>query len=200
MLAFKYRPSASRQRKPQWARCVAFVSFALVAAGAAGQSTAAADAPQADSLGAAWSAPEPWRTDRFYLQTSVYTVHFNPSPDHVNQQYLVDLEWRFDKFWAGGQWLAGAAIFKNSFGQPSQYLYGGWQVRPFVEAQPLYFKITAGVLHGYKPPYDDKIPFNDSGVAPAILPSVGYCYSRYCSELILFGTAGAMLTVGATLP
>jgi hypothetical protein len=200
MLAFNHRPGASRKRMSQWARCVAFVSFALVAAGAAGQSTAAADAPPADSFAAAWSAPEPWRSDRFYVQTSLATVHFSPNPDHVNQQDLLNVDYRFDSHWGGGQWLAGAAIFKNSFGQPSQYVYGGWLVRPFESAQPLYFKITAGLLHGYKAPYDNKIPFNDSGVAPAILPSAGYCYNRFCSELVLFGTAGAMLTLGATLP
>jgi len=41
---------------------------------------------------------------------------------------------------------------------------------------------------------------NSSGFAPAILPSVGYCYNRICSELVLFGAAGAMLTLGVTLP
>ena len=154
--------------------------------------------PAADA--SPWSAPEPWRTDRFYFQTSIWTKHFHPSPDHVNTQDLLNLDWRFDRFWAGGQWLAGAAIFKNSFGQPSQYVYGGWLARPFQDAQPLYFKITAGVLHGYKEPYENKIPFNGSGYAPAILPAVGYCYNRICSEFIVFGTAGVMLTLGITLP
>ena len=200
MLAFNHRPGASRSWKSQWVRCVAFVAFALVAAAAAGQSTPSVDAPQAGNFAAAWSAPEPWRTDRFYVQTSLATIHFSPDPDHVNQQNLLNVDYRFDSHWAGGQWLAGAAIFKNSFGQPSQYVYGGWLARPFESAQPFYFKITAGLLHGYKAPYDEKIPFNDSGVAPGIVPSVGYCYNRFCSEFILFGTAGAMLTLGATLP
>lgn len=147
-----------------------------------------------------WDAPEPWRTDRFYVQTSVYTLHYNPTPEHVNQQNLLNLEWRFNSFAAGGQWLAGLALFANSFGQSSQYLYGGWLVRPFDELQPLYFKITAGALHGYKGEYQNKIPFNSSGVAPAILPSVGYCYKRVCSELVLFGNSGLMVTLGVTLP
>ncbi|HRL74969.1 MAG TPA: hypothetical protein PK440_00355 [Candidatus Accumulibacter phosphatis] len=55
-------------------------------------------------------------------------------------------------------------------------------------------------MHGYKGQYQDKIPFNGSGYAPAIVPAVGYCYQRVCSELVLFGTAGAMLTLGVTLP
>ena len=31
-----------------------------------------------------WDAPEPWRTDRFYFQTSLATVHWNPQDDHNN--------------------------------------------------------------------------------------------------------------------
>lgn len=147
-----------------------------------------------------WDAPEPWRTDRFYVQTSIYTLHYNPTPEHVNQQNLLNFEWRFNSYAAGGQWLAGLALFANSFGQSSQYLYGGWLVRPFEGLQPLYFKITAGALHGYKGEYQNKIPFNSSGVAPAILPSIGYCYSRVCSELVLFGNSGLMVTLGVTLP
>ena len=156
-----------------------------------------APTPAAQSV---WDAPEPWRTDRFYFQTSVYTRHFHPTPEHVNQQNLLNLEWRFKSFAAGGQWLAGLAFFDNSFGQSSQYIYGGWLVRPFDDLQPLYFKITAGALHGYKGEHQNKIPFNSSGVAPAILPSVGYCYSRVCSELVLFGNSGLMVTLGVTLP
>lgn len=180
--------------------CLAVASALCV--GLSGQATAQtqaqAPAPVVDV--SPWDAPEPWRTDRFYLQTSVYTLHYNPTPEHVNQQNLLNLEWRFNSFAAGGQWLAGLALFANSFGQSSQYLYGGWLVRPFDELQPLYFKITAGALHGYKGEYQNKIPFNSSGVAPAILPSVGYCYKRVCSELVLFGNSGLMVTLGVTLP
>jgi hypothetical protein len=66
--------------------------------------------------------------------------------------------------------------------------------------QPLYFKLSAGVLHGYTGPYQHKIPLNDSGIAPAIVPSVGYCLNRFCSELVVFGAAGALLTFGVTIP
>ena len=39
--------------------------------------------------------------------------------------------------------------FTNSFGQFSQYLYGGLKWRPIAEHQPFYVKLSAGVLHGY---------------------------------------------------
>ena len=163
-----------------------------------------AQAPAAPAPAAAtrsvWEAPEPWRTDRFYLQTSVYTKHFSSNPDHVNDQKLINLEWRLNQRWLEGQWLVGAAVFDSSFGQDSQYVYGGLLWRPFETAQPLYFKLTAGIIHGYRGKFQSKIPLNSSGVAPGILPSMGYCINRFCSELVIFGTAGLMVTVGATLP
>jgi hypothetical protein len=142
-----------------------------------------------------WDAPEPWRTDRFYLETSLYTVHFNGDSDHDNSQQLILFEWNITE-----QWLVGAAVFDNSYGQSSQYVYGGYRFRPFEKAQELYFKISAGIVHGYKGEYQNKIPFNGSGFAPVIVPSVGYCINRFCSELVIFGTAGALLTFGVTLP
>ena len=57
-----------------------------------------------------------------------------------------------------------------------------------------------GPLHGYSGQYQDKIPFNSSGVAPAIIPGVGYCVKRYCGEFVLLGTNAALLTIGMTVP
>ena len=72
-----------------------------------------------------WDAPEPWRTDRFYFQTSRATVHWNPQDDHNNNQKLVYGEWRLEERWLEGQVLVGAAAFSNSFYQPSQFVFGG---------------------------------------------------------------------------
>lgn len=150
--------------------------------------------PQATAA-SAWDAPEPWRTDRFFLATSVYTKHFYFDPAHNNQQHLIQGEWNMTE-----QWLAGAALFENSFGQPTQYVYGGYRFRPLAELQPLYLKVTAGLVHGYTGQYQNKIPLNNSGIAPVIIPSVGYCLSRFCSELVIFGAAGALITIGVTIP
>jgi hypothetical protein len=143
----------------------------------------------------AWDAPEPWRTDRFYLETSVYTTHFHYDPAHDDHQHLILGEWNITE-----QWLVGASVFDNSFGQASQYVYGGYRFRPFETLQPLYFKVSAGLVHGYTGQYQNKIPLNNSGIAPVIVPSVGYCLSRFCSELVIFGTAGALITFGVTIP
>lgn len=147
-----------------------------------------------------WDAPEPWRTDRFYFQTSLATVHFNPDDDHTNNQKLIYGEWRLQERWLEGQVLVGASAFDNSFGQPSQFVFGGLLWRPFDSLPAAYVKVVAGVLHGYKDEFQDKIPFNNSGFAPAIVPAVGYCFNRVCGEMVLFGTAGLMWTLGVTLP
>ncbi len=141
------------------------------------------------------SVAEPWRTDRFYLETSLYTRHFSYDPAHVDKQKLILGEWNITE-----QWLIGASVFDNSFGQPSQYVYGGWRYRPFEQLQPFYVKVSAGLTHGYKDRYRDKIPFNHSGIAPVIIPSIGYCFSRVCSEIIVFGGAGLLVTLGITIP
>jgi hypothetical protein len=138
---------------------------------------------------------EPWRTDRFYLETSLYTHHFHFDPAHDDKQNLILGEWNITE-----QWLLGASFFDNSFGQPTEYVYGGWRYRPFEKVQPFYIKVSAGLVHGYKDPYKDKIPFNGSGIAPVIIPSIGYCISRICSELVFVGGASVILTLGVTIP
>jgi hypothetical protein len=148
----------------------------------------------------AWDAPEPWRTDRFYLQFAYYTLHFHYDKDH-EQSYLVDGEYHFNETWLGGQVITGLALFQNSFGQFSEYIFGGLVWRPLQDNQPFYVKLTAGPLHGYTGQYRDKVPFNSaSGWAPAIIPGVGYCVKRYCGEFVLLGANAALFTVGVTMP
>jgi len=184
-----------------------FLSGALVATSLALQGVATAQSgdtsqPSLGSLWAskeAWDAPEPWRTDRWYFQLAYYTWHFHYDPNH-QQSYLLDSEYRLNEYWLGGQWIVGFALFQNSFGQFSQYLYGALQWRPIKDHQPFYVKVSAGLVHGYEGQYKDKIPFNSSGTAPAIIPSVGYCWTRYCTEVVLLGANAMLFTVGATVP
>ena len=175
------------------ASLVATALLYILATGALAQSPSSS--PPAPPASQAESVSEPWRTDRFYLETSLYTRHFSNDPAHVDKQKLVLGEWNITE-----QWLVGASFFDNSFGQPTQYVYGGWRYRPFEQLQPFYVKVSAGLTHGYKDQYRDKIPFNHSGIAPIIIPSIGYCFSRVCSELVLFGGAGMLVTLGVTIP
>lgn len=163
---------------------------------AAAQGAAAGGAePPAEGAANAPVPDEPWRADRIYLQTSLVNIHFNYDPAHVKYPKLI-----YGEYHLSDQWLVGAAAFDNSFGQASQAVFGGWRYRPFPELQPLYLKVLGGVVHGYHGQYRDKIPFNHSGVAPVVLPSVGYCVSRVCSELVIVGGAGLLLTLGVTIP
>jgi hypothetical protein len=141
------------------------------------------------------SVADPWRTDRFYLETSFFTHHFSYDAAHVDKQKLILGEWNITE-----QWLVGASVFDNSFGQSSQYVYGGWRNRPFEDVPPFYVKVSAGLTHGYRGQYRDKIPFNGSGIAPVVIPSAGFCISRVCSEIVLFGGAGFLLTLGVLIP
>lgn len=185
-------------------RALALCAAALLAL-TAGLAHAQSPEPATPSLGSlwaskeAWDAPEPWRTDRFYFQFAYYTWHFHYDPDH-KQSYLVDMEYRLNERWLEGQWIVGLSLFQNSFGQFSEYLYGALQWRPIKDHQPFYVKVSAGLLHGYEGKYRDKIPFNSTGTAPAIIPSVGYCWVRYCGEFVLLGANAALFTVGMTVP
>lgn len=173
----------------------------LAFAGTARSQTAVpAATPPSSAPVSPWDAPEPWRTDRFYVQTSVATVHFSSDPDHENNQKLIYGEWRLKERWLEGQVLVGASFFDNSFGQASQFVFGGLLWRPIDKAQEFYVKVAAGILHGYTGEFKNKIPANSSGFAPGIVPAVGYCYNRFCGEMILFGTAGMLWTVGMTIP
>jgi hypothetical protein len=177
--------------------------LALLALGLApGLAQAQSSEPSLGSVWAdrkAWDAPEPWRTDRFSLQIAMGTIHFSPDDAH-QQSSGVNMEYRFQERWLEGQWIAGLSLFTNSFGQFSEYAYGGLLWRPVAEHQPFYVKVTAGVIHGYHGQYQDKIPYNSSGFAPGIIPTAGYCWNRYCGELILLGLNALQFTVGLTLP
>lgn len=128
---------------------------------------------------------------RWLLQTSIYTAHYNSDPAHNDNQKLINLEYqRPDSV------VMGAAAFDNSFGQPSQYVYFGKLWRPLESAPLMHVKLTGGLLHGYKDQYRDKIPFNGSGVAPAIIPMVGLSGKHVSGEFVLLGSAGIMVAVG----
>ena len=124
------------------------------------------------------------------FQTSIYTHHWSSDPDHVSNSKLLGIEFETTK-----RWIYGFAYFDNSFGQPSQYLYAGYSW-PLFKTDWAYFKLTGGVLHGYKDPYEDKIPLNGLGVAPAIVPAFGFKYKRVLTEIQILGTAAVTWTVG----
>jgi hypothetical protein len=139
-------------------------------------------------------ADENWYDyDNIYIQGGTYT-HYNSSPEHDGPNLLASIE-----FVKANNYLVGLALFDNSFGQFSQYLYSGKQWDYHGSLEGFHTKLTAGLIHGYRGEYQDKIAFNSTGVAPAIIPSVGYKKGRYGADIILLGVAGIVFTVGTDL-
>nr|WP_283246509.1 sn-glycerol-3-phosphate transporter [Pseudomonas insulae] len=125
----------------------------------------------------------------WYLQTSVYTTHWSHDPEHNNHQNLIGVE----RHNADGRFI-GAATFRNSYRQRTQYAYVGKRYE--AASLPVCAKLSAGFIQGYRGEYRDKIPLNRYGVAPAIIPALGAHWDSVGAELVLFGNAGAMLTSG----
>ena len=126
------------------------------------------------------------------VQTSLYTDHFSPDPEHINNQRLIGVELHNPDLW-----FTGAARFKNSFNQDSIYLYVGRELPMWESGDTrIRAKLSAGALHGYRGEYRDKIPFNRYEIAPAILPTLGVSWKRLEADLIVFGAAGLMVSAG----
>jgi hypothetical protein len=128
------------------------------------------------------------------VQAAPGVIHFNPDEQHTDYSWLVGVEWQHPS-----RWLAGFSYFNNSFGQKSQYYYGGrwWQLS---ERNPnWYFKLTGGLLVGYVEPHEDAVPYNHNGYSPGIVPGLGYKWNRFNVQLNLLGTSALMVTVGYDL-
>jgi hypothetical protein len=119
------------------------------------------------------------------LTLSPYTYHWRYSAEHHPVKLVA-----MDRHVAGGR-FCGMAVFSNSFGQASTYLYVGKQWDGILGNPKLFSKVSAGLIWGYRGAYKDKIPFNQLGIAPAIIPSLGYAFTpKDSAEVFLLGTAG----------
>ena len=132
--------------------------------------------------------------DVLMVQGAPGVIHFQSDPDHVKYSWLVGVEWQ-----RPSQWLAGYAYFNNSFGQKSHYLYGGKSWKLGGVNSHWYFKLTAGLVEGYRSPYEDKMPINHNGIGPAIIPAFGYRHERFNVQTNVIGIRGIMFTVGYEL-
>ncbi len=130
------------------------------------------------------------RKPKYTVSTSVYTRHWNPKDEHNNNQRLIGIDR------AVGSYSVGGALFSNSFHQSSQYIYVAREFR-FDNVFPgLRSKVSAGLLHGYRGDAKNKIPFNDLGIAPIIIPTIGYA-SRYIElDAQFLGLNAVMVTAG----
>ena len=139
------------------------------------------------------NAPAPAQDKQWDLTLSPYTYHWNYNPEH-RPVILGALERH-----VAGDRFCGLALFRNSFGQPTAYAYVGKQWNSLMGNPQLFAKVSAGLIYGYKGKYQDKIPFNRYGIAPAVIPSVGYSFTRDDSvQVMVLGTAGVLFSYGHT--
>jgi hypothetical protein len=121
------------------------------------------------------------------LTLSPYTYHWHYSAEHRPVKLVA-----MDSHVSGGR-FCGMAVFTNSFGQASTYVYVGKQWDGLLGNPKLFSKVSAGLLWGYRGEYRDKIPFNQSGIAPAVIPSLGYYVTpKDSAQVYLLGNAGLL--------
>ena len=122
------------------------------------------------------------------LALSPHTEHYHRSEDH-RRVWLAGLE----RENAEGR-LMGAGYFKNSFGQPSWYFYPwGASYGNLLGVRPLYVKWSAGVIYGYRAPFEDKVPLNVGGFTPVVVPAIGWDFGNgFSAQMNAIGTAAVM--------
>lgn len=143
---------------------------------------AGADAPTTSPEVAAPAAVHlPWT-----FTVAPYVAHWRHDPEH-QYAYVFALEHRdIDND------FLGLSLFRNSFGQPSGYLYVGRRWDHILGVSKLSFKLTAGVIYGYIGEHKEKVPFNWNGYSPGLIPSLVYQFTpRDSLDVMTLGTAGA---------
>ena len=155
--------------------------------------TTAAHAQGTAPSGAPPDTPDTAPTgDTWRVIASPYTYHYSYSPDH-RHVYMLGLE----RQRAGG-FVMGASWFRNSFGQPSAYVYAGRRFDHFSRYEPLFAQLTGGVLYGYKPPFADKVPLNRHGFSPGAVLSLGWQFTpMYSAQLNFLGNSALMFQFSA---
>ena len=140
-------------------------------------------------------APDAGNGNLLSFQFSPYTRH-NTYDEAHKRVVAVGLE----REYPNGK-LDGAFLFRNSFGQPSAYLYPwGGVYHSIGGIRPLSFKWTAGLLYGYKEPYERKVPLNYKGFSPGAVISLAYEFKPgWSGQINMLGTAAFMLQFNAPL-
>ena len=134
-----------------------------------------------------WGDDSTWR-----LMGSPTTYHYSHSPEHT-QVVMLGLERQRDD-----GLVVGGSLFRNSFGQPSSYLYVGQRFEHLSGIRPLFAHLTGGLLYGYKPPYDNKVPLNVGGFSPGLVGSVGWQFTPGLSgQVNVLGNSALMFQLAA---
>jgi hypothetical protein len=126
-------------------------------------------------------------------QFSPLTYHFTQDDEH-KPVVMVGLEREYPS-----AKLDGITFFTNSFGQPTIYLYPwGGVYKTLGGIEHLSFKWTAGVMYGYREPYENKVPLNFRGFSLAAIPALAYEFKPgWTAQVNFLGTAGLMFQLNA---
>lgn len=102
------------------------------------------------------------------LMFSPYTYHVENKPTH-RPVFLLGIE----REHANAK-LNGVVLFRNSFGQPSVYVYPwGGAYKSILGINDVSFKWTGGLIYGYKGEFKDEVA-NWKGLAPVIIVGLAY--------------------------
>lgn len=122
-----------------------------------------------------------------HFMTSAYAYHYKKSKA-FKPVWLVGLEKEYEN-----DTLAGVAIFSNSFGLLSTYVYPYGMIyrnKSFVDG--FYAKWSVGIIYGYVGKHKDKVSINYHGFSPAFIPSVGIEKNDYQFQITVLGDKGLM--------
>jgi hypothetical protein len=135
--------------------------------------------------------------DRFSLLLAPHTHHYRQSVEHKGV-YLFGFERIRNQ-----RDVSGLTLFTNSFGQPSTFIYPWGRVYSGLmpQAPNWYLKWGAGLLYGYKEPYNNKVPMNANGFSPGVVVGLGRPVSdRMGLQLNLLGNAALMFQASFYVP
>ena len=129
--------------------------------------------------------------DRVMVEVGPYVYHRLDNDGHNQWPHVIGVEYE-----TASHWVVGASSFENSYYQDAAMFYGGkrWFI-PWV-SENLYVKVLGALIYGYKKPHEHALPINRDGYGLAIAPVVGYQFGRANVQLVLLGTAAAVVTVG----
>lgn len=132
--------------------------------------------------------------DTWRVIASPYTYHYSYNPEHRPVR-MVGLERQY----AGG-FVMGGSWFHNSFGQPSAYVYAGRRFDHVGGHESVFVQLTGGVLYGYKPPFENKVPLNHNGFSPGAVLSLGWQFTpTYSAQVNVLGNSALMFQFSADL-
>lgn len=129
--------------------------------------------------------PAPDEGQQWTFTFAPYVLHWHHDPEH-KPAFVFALERR-----VAGDRFCGLSLFRNSFGQPSTYVYIGQRWDNIWGNPQLSVKVSAGVIYGYVDDHRDKVPFNWNGFSPTVIPSLVYQFGPQDSlDVMMLGTAG----------